>query len=54
MITSIHETTTSRFDNAVATEWLPVDEFIDKPVQPDQLLRAVQRMLQQSRRTEKK
>ena len=46
MVTSIHETTTTRFDDATGSEWLPVDEFIEKPVQPEQLLSTVRRMLQ--------
>ena len=45
MVTSIHETATARFDDAVGTEWLPVDEFIEKPIQPNQLLSIVNRML---------
>ena len=46
MVTSIHETTDSRFDDDVQSEWLPVDEFIEKPIQPDQLLSAAKRLIQ--------
>ncbi|OGC01653.1 hypothetical protein A2V82_05530 [candidate division KSB1 bacterium RBG_16_48_16] len=45
MVTGIHDTTPARFDDAVATEWLPVDEFIEKPIQPNQLLSLVNRMI---------
>jgi two-component system alkaline phosphatase synthesis response regulator PhoP len=45
MVTGIYDTTTARFDDAVATEWLPVDEFIEKPIHPSQLLSLVNRMI---------
>jgi DNA-binding response OmpR family regulator len=45
MVTGIHDTTQARFNDAVATEWLPVDEFIEKPIQPNQLLSLVSRMI---------
>lgn len=45
MITSIHESTPLRFDDAVESEWLPVDEFIEKPIQPEQLVGVVRRLI---------
>lgn len=48
MLTAIHETTQMRFDDAIESEWLPVDEFIEKPIQPEQLLSVVNRMINAS------
>ena len=45
IVTSIHDTTEFRFDDDVKTEWLPVDEFVEKPVQPKELLSIIERML---------
>lgn len=44
MLTSIHETTNLRFDPD--DEYLPVDVFIDKPINPEQFLAAVQALLE--------
>jgi CheY-like chemotaxis protein len=43
MLTAIHETTTVRF--GPDDDYLPVDVFIDKPINPDQFLAAVQALL---------
>ncbi|MBN2354629.1 response regulator [candidate division KSB1 bacterium] len=45
MITAIHQSTPIRFDDAVESEWLPVDEFIEKPIRPEQLLSVVKRLV---------
>jgi CheY-like chemotaxis protein len=43
MLTAIHTTTSVRFgpDN----DYLPVDDFIDKPIDPDQLVSKVEELL---------
>jgi CheY-like chemotaxis protein len=43
MLTAIHTTTPLRFgpDN----DYLPVDDFIDKPIDPDQLVSKVEELL---------
>jgi CheY-like chemotaxis protein len=51
MLTAIHDRTDLRFypdssDNTYkAGEYLPVQDFVDKPVDPDQLLERVRRVL---------
>ncbi|MHB9154635.1 MAG: response regulator transcription factor [Endomicrobiales bacterium] len=46
MITSINSIAASfRFSPATDDEYLPVDEFIDKPAQPDELYAKVDRLL---------
>ena len=45
LVSAIHETTEFRFDDDVKTEWLPVDDFVEKPVQPKELLSIIERML---------
>lgn len=45
MLTSIHDTTPLRF--APDADYLPVDVFIDKPVDPDKLIKAVEKLLVQ-------
>ncbi len=43
MLTSIHQTTPLRF--GPEEDYLPVDDFIDKPVDPDVLIRKVEGLL---------
>jgi len=45
VVSSIHDKTAYRFDNAVGTEWLPVDAFVDKPVSPEELIKRVEEMI---------
>jgi two-component system alkaline phosphatase synthesis response regulator PhoP len=44
MLTAIHQTTELRYGRD--EDYLPVDEFVEKPIDPDQLLRKVERLLQ--------
>ncbi len=44
MLTAIHTTTSLRFGPDEA--YLPVDDFVDKPVDPDVLLEKIQALLQ--------
>jgi len=53
MITSIHEYTDLRFSNDDG-EFLPVDEFIEKPIKKDVLLAKVDALLRQGRHKDKK
>ncbi|MBC8449056.1 MAG: response regulator transcription factor [Chloroflexi bacterium] len=46
MLTAIHTTTALRFGPDEA--YLPVDDFVDKPIDPDVLLEKVRRLLEQS------
>ena len=47
MLTAVTEKTGIDFKSAVGDEtWLPVDEFLDKPVRPDVLLEKVSNLLQ--------
>jgi CheY-like chemotaxis protein len=43
MLTAIHTTTSLRF--GPDDEYLPVDDFIDKPIDPDQLVAKVEELL---------
>ncbi len=43
MLTSIHSTTPLRFQPT--EDYLPVDEFVDKPIDPDDLLEKVETLL---------
>jgi len=43
MLTAIHSTTTLRF--GPKEDYLPVDGFVDKPIDPDQLLEKVDSLL---------
>ncbi len=43
MLTSIHSTTPVRF--GPEEDYLPVDEFIDKPVEPEKLIATVEKLL---------
>jgi two-component system alkaline phosphatase synthesis response regulator PhoP len=43
MVTSINETVPYRFERDET--WLPVDSFVEKPIEPQQLLEEVSRML---------
>lgn len=45
MLTSIHSTTPVRF--APDHDYLPVDIFLEKPVNPDELIPAVEQLLSQ-------
>ena len=45
MVTSIHDTMDYRLDDAKGSEWLPVDLFLDKPVQPRELIARVKEAL---------
>jgi hypothetical protein len=46
MLTAIHTTTSLRFGPDEA--YLPVDDFVDKPVDPDELLEKVDALIKQS------
>ena len=46
MLTAIHTTTSLRFGPDEA--YLPVDDFVDKPIDPDVLLEKVQALIKQS------
>ena len=43
MLTSIHSTTPVRFEPN--NEYLPIDRFLEKPVNPDELIPAVEELL---------
>lgn len=43
MLTSIHSTTPLRF--GPTEDYLPVDEFVDKPLDPDELVKKVEALL---------
>ncbi|GAB4461106.1 MAG: hypothetical protein Kow00120_28510 [Anaerolineae bacterium] len=43
MLTAIHDTTSVRF--APDQDYLPVDAFIDKPIDPDKLVQKVEELL---------
>jgi CheY-like chemotaxis protein len=45
MLTALHSTTRMRF--GPEQDYLPVDDFIDKPIDPDDLLAKVERLLKQ-------
>ena len=45
IVSSIHESTEFRFPDDAKTEWMPVDEFVEKPIQPKELIALVNRML---------
>jgi CheY-like chemotaxis protein len=45
MLTAIHTTTSLRFGPDEA--YLPVDDFVDKPIDPDVLLKKVRALIQQ-------
>ncbi len=47
MITAIHTTTDLRF--APEQDYLPVDAFIDKPIEPDSLIKKVDALLSKAR-----
>jgi CheY-like chemotaxis protein len=57
VVTSLHSTTELRFypDQYDASygpgEFLPVQEFLDKPIDPAKLIEAVERVLKQKQRT---
>jgi CheY-like chemotaxis protein len=46
MLTAIHTTTSLRFGPDEA--YLPVDDFVDKPIDPDELLEKVDALVEQS------
>ncbi len=46
MLTAIHSTTPLRFEADI--DYLPVDLFVDKPIDPDDLLSKVEWVLEQS------
>jgi CheY-like chemotaxis protein len=46
MLTAIHTTTSLRFGPDEA--YLPVDDFVDKPIDPDVLLKKVRTLIEQS------
>jgi hypothetical protein len=45
MITSVQQVTDLRFSERLGTDLLPVDDFLEKPVQPRILLEKVGSML---------
>jgi hypothetical protein len=46
MLTAIHDTTSLRFGPDEA--YLPVDDFVDKPLTPDMLLEKVAALIEKS------
>jgi CheY-like chemotaxis protein len=46
MLTAIHTTTSLRFGPDEA--YLPVDDFVDKPIDPDELLEKVSALIKQA------
>jgi CheY-like chemotaxis protein len=48
LLTAIHTTTSLRFGPDEA--YLPVDDFMDKPIEPDVLLEKVRALIEQSHR----
>ena len=48
MLTAIHTTTSLRFGPDEA--YLPVDDFVDKPIDPDVLLEKVRALIEQAGR----
>lgn len=49
MLTAIGQRTGMRFDLATDGEYLPVEEFLEKPVQPKELLAKVEALLSKAR-----
>lgn len=45
VVSSLHDNMSFRIDHRKGTDYLPVDEYIDKPVQPPQRLEAVRRLI---------
>lgn len=45
MVTAIHQMTRFRFSPETNGEYLPVDEFIEKPVDPEHLLKRIESYL---------
>ena len=46
MLTSISDVTGVNFSAAASDpDWLPAEEYLDKPVEPDELLEQVQNLL---------
>jgi len=45
ILSSIHKKYDFHFDRDVGTEWLPVDVFLDKPLEPDVLIKKINEML---------
>lgn len=50
MLTSIHETTQMRF--GPDENYLPVDAFVDKPIQPEKFLKLVGELLEKARQAQ--
>ena len=46
ILTAIHTTTSLRF--SASEDYLPVDDFVDKPIDPDVLLEKVRALIEQS------
>jgi len=44
-LSAIHQETRLRFDTVAGTDMLPVDEWMDKPVDPQQLLDKIKELL---------
>jgi DNA-binding response OmpR family regulator len=49
MLTSVHATKKVPYRFAPDEEYLPIDVFLDKPIEPDQLVDTIQEMLGQRR-----
>ena len=49
MLTAIGQRTGMKFDLETDADYLPVDEFLEKPVQPKELLARVEDLLRKSR-----
>lgn len=45
VVTAIHQVTPFRFSNKTDAEYLPVNEFIEKPIQPKDLLEIISKYL---------
>lgn len=44
-LSAIHQKTRLRFNNVAGTDMLPVNDWIDKPVEPQQLLAKIRQLL---------
>jgi CheY-like chemotaxis protein len=47
MATAVNQRTKFRFDPATDTDFLPVDKFMEKPIDPDDLIMAIQGLIKQ-------
>lgn len=50
MVSAVAQTTGYRFSKAEDGYWMKVDEFLDKPVEPDVLLKRIEKLLKDHKR----